>query len=106
MAESKQPLVVCAPLCFMCSKRNKLVLGRIKAVLCDFYTVDDISDAKRRLLKDAESIMVDKLPTCNRRDSDGRLHMVKEVDDILSVIITLDEKKIVNGAASLRCRQH
>ena len=77
MAESKQTLVVCAPLCFVFSKLNKLDQDKIKSVLLDFYDVDDISDAKKRLVYDVESIQTDKLPRLsNHRDSDGRLRAV------------------------------
>lgn len=37
MAECKQVLAVCAPLCFVFSKFNKLDQARIKSVLVDFF---------------------------------------------------------------------
>ena len=42
------------------------------------------------------SIELDKLPRpSHRRDSDGRVRAAKEVDDILSSLIVLDEKKLL-----------
>ena len=97
MAECKQTLVICAPLCFVFSKLNRLDNAKIKSVLSDFFSLDDLCDAKRRLISDAELIRADNLPRfSNRRDSDGRLRLVKEVDDILSLSITLDEKKLLS----------
>ena len=46
---------------------------------------------------DIEKIDLDKLPRMStRRDSDGRMRVAKEIDDIMLLITTLDEKKLLS----------
>jgi hypothetical protein len=94
MADGKQ-LVVCAPLCFCFSKFGKLDKARIKGVLNDFFTPDDIAAAKKRLLSDIEQFQLDNVPKSKRRDSEGGLRASKEIDDILQIMTLLDEKKML-----------
>ena len=97
MAESKQVLVVCPPLCFVFSKFNKLDLAKIKKALGDFFSAEEIYAARNKLMCDVEKIEVDKLPRLsNHRDSDGRMRAAKEIDDIILLITTLDEKKLLS----------
>ena len=44
------PLVLCDVLCFLHSKQGKLNVKQLKSALMDFYTPEDISVAKVRLL--------------------------------------------------------
>jgi hypothetical protein len=96
MADSKQ-LLVSAPLCFCFSKFGRLDRARIKSVLNDFFSAEDITSAKKRLLTDIEQFKLDKInvPKAKRRDSDSGLRASKEVDDILQVLTLLDERKML-----------
>jgi len=74
--------MLCDVLCFLHSKQGKLNVKHLKYALMDFYTPEDISVAKVRLLDDVRSInSTIKLPHVpQRRDGDQRLE--REVDDI------------------------
>jgi hypothetical protein len=88
--------VVCAPLCFAFSKLKKISSLKIKSVINDFFDDETISAAKSRLLHDSQLIEADNLPRLpNRRDSEGRLRKLKEVDDIMTLLTTLDERKLL-----------
>ena len=63
----------------------------------DFYTPEDISVAKVRLLDDIRNLnSTIKLPHVpQRRDGDQRL--VREVDDIMLLLSRLDEHKLLDA---------
>lgn len=89
-------VVICDALCFLRCKFGKVPVKQLKSILMDFYSVDLLSEAKRMLLKDVEhlkdTIKLPHLPA--RRDSDNRLG--REVDDILTIFIRLDEHKMID----------
>jgi len=93
MAENVRPLVLCTPLCFMFSKLGKLEIRKITSLMCDFYSAEEISTAKKRLAEDIMELHADKMPRlAPRRDNDVRARIAKDVDDIANAVITLDER--------------
>jgi len=50
-------LVLCDVLCFLHSKQGKLNVKQLKSALVDFYTPEDISVAKVRLLMTFEALI-------------------------------------------------
>ena len=90
-------VVLCSPLCFLIKKFGKCNLKVLKSSVVDFYDVDAISQAKRQLLDDVNSLKLTEKPphVPSRRDGDNRL--AREVDDIVTVLTFLDEKLEVNN---------
>jgi len=89
-------IVLCDVLCFV---RNKFVNTNVKVLkstLLDFYSVEDISSAKKRLLDDICAIRTEvKFPhTPQRRDGGDRF--IREVDDIVAIFSCLDENKLLD----------
>jgi len=95
MADSS--VVVCDVLCFLRHKFGKTVSKVVKSALVDFYDVEVLSNAKSQLLKDISALDTTvKFPHVpQRRDNDNRLS--REVDDILSLFICLDENKLLDA---------
>ena len=89
-------LVLCEPLCFMLNRNGKSKLKSLKRVIIDFCSPEVISAAENRLLDDAGNLMLtDKMPHFpRRRDREGR--SVREVDDIVAIVSTLDEQNVLN----------
>ena len=94
MADSQ--FVVCAPLCFLVNKFGRLDVKQLKSLLNDFYSLEDIIEAKEQLITDVSSLQltekVPRLPT--RRDSENR-HS-HEVNDIITLVTVLDEQKLIS----------
>lgn len=90
-------LVISEPLCFLVNKLTTLPLFTLKSVLEDFYDGDAISEAKSRLLDDIATTFSDNevIPHVPRRRSGVNKHAA-EIDDILTILTTLDEKKLLN----------
>jgi hypothetical protein len=97
MAGGEQ-LVVCAPLCFLFNRLGKTDLKKIKTVLLDFFSSEEIVKAKKIIVDNADKIQVDKkLPrVVVRRDSDVDRRTLKDVDDILLLATVLDERGLLN----------
>lgn len=66
----------------------------LRTIVCDFYNLDLIIQAKTQLLEDVSGLQIDeKLPHIpRRRDSADRLQ--KEVDDIFAILAIIDENKL------------
>ena len=94
-------LVVSNVLCFSLKKYGKHPTKTLKSMLIDFYEVDAIFSAKQQLLADVEVListdkLINKPPNIpTKRSGDGRL--VKEVDDIFTLIMYLDESKLFSS---------
>ena len=66
-------VVLFAPLCFLFTKFGKLDIKRIKTALVDFYPSKEITAAKERLVRVAQALSLDGMPTiARRRNSDNR----------------------------------
>ena len=79
------------PLCFLLTKLNKLDIKRIKNVMYDYCSADDITRAKDRIVGDVTKLQIDGLPRISsRRDSTNRSCL--EIDDMFSLITVLDER--------------
>lgn len=83
-------------LCFAVSKFGKIALKSLKSALSDFYDVDVLSAAKLLLLKDVDglNLLVKRPHIPQRRDGDARL--TREVEDIVSLFVYLDEQKAID----------
>lgn len=86
-------VVICEPLCFLVNKFCHLSQSVLRRIAAEFYGLSQLIDAKERLLEDAKLIKMDvnfpHIP--KRRDCANRLD--RELDDILSILSLLDERK-------------
>jgi len=91
MAEGE--LVLCSPLCFLLAKYSNTAVKLLKSALLDYYDAEVLSEAKRQLLKDVNTVKLQvgfDLPHIPaRRDGDNRAS--REVDDMFNLLTILDE---------------
>ena len=84
-------LVLCNPLCFLINKLGKSAVKSLKSAVLDFYSIEELSDAKKQLLRDVTdpklALIVPHVP--ERRD--GEFRAARIVDDIFTVLTFLDE---------------
>ena len=101
MAECE--LVLCEPLCFLINKFGNLNVKILKNVVADFYDVNTIGEAKKRLLDDVGKLsFVNKLPhIAKHRDSADRLML--DFDDIITVLVFLDENGLLDKLPRYVC---
>jgi len=72
-------------LCYLFNNYKKTPIKLLKSIVTDFYDLDTVSTAKSKLMEDITSAGLSiKLPP-TRRDK------TKDIDDILSVLATIDE---------------
>jgi len=87
-------LVLSDVLCFTSNKFGKTDLKSLKAILNDFYAVEELSVAKFKLIEamDGVECTVRRPHIPQRRDGAERLS--REVDDLVSLFTFIDEQKI------------
>ena len=87
-------------LCFLFTKLNKLDIKRIKYIMYDYNTADDITRAKDRIVGDVAKLQIDGLPRISSRcDSANRSRL--EIDDMFSQITVLDERRLIDKLPSI-----
>lgn len=98
MVMADSGLVLCEPLCFLLNKFKKQPqLNVLKQAVVDFYCIDDIIEAKQRLLDDVGLLSIsDKIPHIPKR-RDGVNRVTKEVDDIILLLTSVDEQGLLNS---------
>lgn len=96
MAERK--LVVCAPLCFLFTKRGKLSSSKIVKVMCDAFHPREIVEAKTTLIEDTKRVKTDKgLPRLpSRRDKDVHQRTLNNATDIEFLVSALDRHRLLD----------
>jgi len=82
-------------LCFITSKFGRVEVKMLKTVILDYYEADDVSRAKLRLMDDINDLHVDQTPRISRR-REGERHVIRDLDDIFTLITFVDESKINN----------
>ena len=89
-------LVLSDLLCFVKNKYTTMPMKQLRSVLMDFYSEEIVSEAKVRLLSDINALsLTQKLPHMpQRRHGAGRL--ASEIDDIFTMLIMLDESKMLD----------
>lgn len=95
-AMTSKPLVISDLLCFAVNKFHRVPNKVLKNVLLDFYTSDDVSTAKEILVNEVDKVLSDKWPKPVRRRKDSLNRSTSEIDDILSVVSTLDNNKTID----------
>jgi len=89
-------LVLCNPLCFLVHRLGKSAVKCLKSSVLDFFSVEELSDAKQRLLQDVANLKLDlNVPHIPER-RDGESRAVRVVDDIFTMLTFLDENLRLN----------
>lgn len=86
-------LFVSEALCVLSNKFGKIPRAKIVNTFADFYTEDEISDAKKAVLEIAETISpkLDELKKIKPRVGDGKIR--RDIDDVLLIYTALDARK-------------
>lgn len=90
MADPKPP-VICDLLCFAINKFSRVPMKPLKMIVNDFYSPDDICNAKDLLIDEVEVLNIENWAKPPRRRKDSITRTQNEVDDIFSAISSLDE---------------
>jgi len=85
-------MVLNHPLCFLISRYNKCADANLLKTIIDFYTAEEITVAKELLVDAVSTLQIDSLRKLTRRH-DVPLRVVREVEDIFSIMSALDEAK-------------
>ena len=85
-------------LCFMINKFGKIASKPLKQLILEFYSADDISEAKELLMLEIDGLKTTNPPkiTRHRRDSVNRLKPALDIDDIIMAICYLDESQVLD----------
>ena len=104
MGTQTERFVVSHPLCFLLNKFGKTQSKLLKSALVDFYIPEDLSSAKIQLLMDTGEILSVCFPHVpQQRQGDNRA--VRDVDDMFTILTTLDEAENVICATYIGIRQ-
>jgi len=84
--------VVSNCLCFMWNKFGKIALKPLKVLIYEFYSCEEIAEAKELLLSEIDLLKLQNAPkiTRRRRDSIAGKAML-DIDDIVTGIMFIDE---------------
>ena len=95
-----EKLVLSNCLCFAINKAHYLANKPFKSLLMDFYTTEELADAKTLLLNEIDALKVANFPKMvrRRRDSNGRNAL--DIDDIMAAITFLDENQLLSKLPS------
>ena len=84
-------------LCFLRNKYGRVAVKQLKSAIMDFYTVEDLAEAKLRLLSDIRTLeKTVKFPHVPQR-RDGENRAAREVEDIVNLFNCLDEHKVLDS---------
>jgi hypothetical protein len=96
MAASK--LVLCDLLCFVLSNFDRVPTKPLKGAIVDFYSAEEISNAKLTLLENVKLLELSiKLPHIPRR-REGEGFFIKEIDDLFALLYFLDDNKLFGSS--------
>ena len=91
-------IIISELLCYVLRKYGRTPNNHLKCIVAGFYTSSEVTTAKDLIFKSAEDIKVDSLPRNIKRIKnklEDRLRRKQEVDDILILVDSLDEKGVL-----------
>ena len=88
--------VACNCLCFIVNKIGKVPLKALKSLALDFYSSEELSEAKDLLLKEVDGINIANLPKIARKRRDSTGKTAQEFDDIYQAVTFIDEKGLLD----------
>ena len=84
-------LVLNDVLCFLKCKFHKIAIKPLKSSVLDFFDIEDLCVAKRRLLQDIQQMNLPNLPHIPDR-REGSNQAVRVVDHIVTILTCVDEQ--------------
>jgi hypothetical protein len=93
MAATRE-LVISELLCFILNKFGRVAEEKIKLLVSDFYSAEEINEGKTLLNKHLVELNLEGLPRLKKRMGDNR--SAKDLDDIFYMINRADEKLALN----------
>jgi len=93
MADSRE-LVLRDVLCFLVNKFVSTGIKQLRSILVDFYSSEVLNEAKVRLLDDIE-VLNSPPHVPRRREGDNKI--TREVDDLITLLLFLDENKLLSA---------
>src|SRR6218665_962299 len=97
MAATRE-LVASELLCYILNKFGRVAEDKIKLIILDFYTTEEISEGKILLNKHLVQVKLEELPRLKKRLGDNRNG--KDLDDIFEMVNLADEKLMLNDLPS------
>lgn len=92
---SEKKMIVCELLCYLRAKLSRLPSVTLKNVINDFYSSEQVSEAKEILVNSIDGLNLDKWPKpVRRKQTENKTKM--EVDDIFNVFSYLDENLLLD----------
>lgn len=88
-------IVICEPLCYISCKFGKLSNVRLSSILNDFYSSENISEAKKLLVTSIDSLGIETwVKPRNRIQNENKSKI--EITDILNAYAFADENMLLN----------
>src|SRR6218665_3068529 len=97
MAATRE-LVASELLCYILNKFGRVAEDKIKSIILDFYTTEEISEGKIMLNKNFVQVKLEELPRLKKRLGDNK--NTKDLDDIFEMVNLADEKLMLNDLPS------
>ena len=82
--------------CLVINKFRKLGSNSLKVLLCDFYKLDELGAARELLLDEVAALKLPVFPKVARRRRDSSGRGTPDVDDMCSVLFSLDERQLLD----------
>jgi hypothetical protein len=89
---ANESIVISNCLCFLTNKFNKIPQKTLKSLILEFYTSQELSEAKELLLVDIDRAKVDNFPRITRHRRDSASKYANELDDMLTALTFMDEQ--------------
>jgi hypothetical protein len=83
-------------LCFTVSKRHKLPEKALKSIVADYYSIDEVIAAKKRLISDIELFATDEASFPRYPDRSGDKRFDREVNDVFAILNLIDERSVAS----------
>jgi hypothetical protein len=87
-------------LCYLVNKYSKLAAKPLKVVMSEFYSVEELAEAKELLLKEVDSLKLENFPRISRRRRDSNSKPMLDIDDMFTAIAYLDENNRLKDIAT------
>ena len=79
----------------LCYLMNKLAKS-LKTITLEFFSSEDVADAKDLLLNEIESMKINNFPKISRRRRDSVNKPVQDIEDIFTSLNFLDEIRLLD----------
>src|ERR1051325_770770 len=89
--------VVSNSLCYLVNKYKKVAAKPLKAIMSEFYTAEELVEAKDLLLNEIDLLKLDNFPRISRRRRDSNGKPLLDIEDMFTALAHLDEQNVINN---------